>query len=282
MDNKCSIGVEFNQLARLLFDASAHNWYMALSIEVIASIIAITMDVSALADVIRLYGSITGVLLVIVAYGLKLRSEWQYDTAETMRRQSVFSEALGWAIDRNQASEWRRQAGKKLRKKLESTPLPEDYYSTTKAFGPERLAEMTVESSFYTRHLYLKLLPWIWGTIVVTIVSVIFVMLFIIASPIPEETHSLVVKIVSILLPTILGIDLIGWGIRLCRMTASLEGIEKALESIPFDNSDILPQVIRLVSEYYCQVVLGIPILGWLFNIWHCEIDELWTKRHQT
>ena len=91
--------------------------------------------------------------LLVVGYYLRFSFESCYDVAETMRRQSVLSEGLGWPIARSQFNEWRQRAGGKLIKVAAANPRPSDYYATGEITGPKRLAEMTFESLFWTKSL---------------------------------------------------------------------------------------------------------------------------------
>ncbi len=144
-------GDTLSQLARLLFDAAANKWYGSVGLLLFAGLGGAVLGAlsvepgQALADAV----------LFLVAYGLQFWAERQYDQAETMRRQSVFTEALGWPIGRVQMDEWTRRAGKRIRSRASRIPRPVGYYSAGQAeLGAERLADMTAESAFYTRHLY--------------------------------------------------------------------------------------------------------------------------------
>jgi hypothetical protein len=55
-------------------------------------------------------------------------------------------------IERVQASEWRRRAGRRILERFKLKPREPDYYTTTEASGPARLVAMTLESDH----------PW-WG-----------------------------------------------------------------------------------------------------------------------
>jgi len=79
--------------------------------------------------------------------------------------------------------------------------------------------------------------------------------------------------------PTALAIDLLGWAIKLGGLISGIKDIEIDLDRIHGAVELDLPQVMRLVSEYNCQVVIGIPIHNWMFNKWHDEISELWKDR---
>jgi hypothetical protein len=87
-------GEELSQLARFLFDDCADKWYAAFGLEVFAGILALILDLLNLPSLWALGGALLGLALLILAYYLRLLFEDQYHSAETMRRQSVLTEAL--------------------------------------------------------------------------------------------------------------------------------------------------------------------------------------------
>jgi hypothetical protein len=273
------IGPELNQLSRLLFDDAASNWYMSAGIEIIAGILGAVLSIMGVSDNWALLGAIVGLALFAVAYYLRLRFEDKYDRAETMRRQSVLTEALDWPVEPIQASEWRRRAGRKVMERFRRQPRSQGYYSTPEPIGSGRLAEMTLESAFWTRHLYGKLRTIVWAIFVLALIVsglVISIPAFGIA---PQGVAIRIATAVYILLPILLTIDLLGWAIRLGRLMSSIRAIEIDLERLKASGSLDAQQVLRLVSEYNCQVIGGFPIHPWIYRHWHDEIHELWTQR---
>src|SRR6266487_5916582 len=99
-------GEELSQLARLMFDACANKWYAAFGLEVFAGILALILDLINLPSFLAFSGALVGLTLLSIAYYLRLRFEDQFHSAETMRRQSVFTEALNWSLSTVQFSEW--------------------------------------------------------------------------------------------------------------------------------------------------------------------------------
>lgn len=278
MDNR-EIGEELSQLARLLFDAAANKWYSSIGIEVFAGLLAAVLAILSIPDDWRFFGAVLGAGLLVMAYSLRLQFDDQYDTAETMRRQALFSEALGWPVSRLQMSEWRQKAGSKLRKELLTTPRPEQYYSTKREIGPQRLAEMTLESAFYTRHLYLSLSSIVWWITGAALVMAFIVISIALTNAIPTSVDLIIAQFIYALIPILLTIDLVGWGLRLRRVRNQIREVEEGLDLSIEQPSVDLTQVLRLVSEYNCQVVGGLPIHRWFYNRWHDEIEELWQLR---
>jgi hypothetical protein len=272
-------GEELSQLARLMFDACANKWYAALGLEVFAGFLALVLDLLNLPSTWALGGAVVGVVLLGIAYYLRLQFEDQYHSAETMRRQSVFTEALNWPLSTIQYSEWQRKAGKRIRAKLKITQREGDYYETQKAAGPERLAEMTAESAFYTRHLYLKLQWWLWALFITAACLFILVSLTTLIAPVPDNVRVLVAKALYSFILIVLSANLLGWALKLGRLASTIQEVEEGLERLKNTSALDVPQVMRLVSEYNCQVVEGIPVHSWLFRRWHDEIRDLWENR---
>lgn len=279
MDDNKKRGEQLNQLSRLLFDNAANKWYWAMGIEVVAGLIGISAIFFSLSDSWKLAIAILGFILLSMAYYFRLRFEDMYDTAETMRRQSILTEALGWAIDRTQFSIWRQKAGKKILDKFKLQPRNKDYYVTKHSVGPRRLLEMTLESAFWTRHLYCKLQQIIWVLFAIVVIISIVVISIAVMNIIPESSKVPIVQAVYFFLPVVLSVNLFGWALKLNRLINSICEVEKGLENLKKQRRVTEQEVMRLVSEYNCQVTSGFPIPSVLFKLWYQEIQELWEAR---
>jgi hypothetical protein len=278
MDSR-QIGSELNQLSRILFDNAASNWYVAAGIEILTGILGAILSIAGASGDWALLGAIIGLTLFGWAYYLRLRFEDKYDLAETMRRQSVLTEALGWPVARVQASEWRRRAGRKVAEQFKHRPRDQSYYAPPEPTGPSRLAEMTLESAFWTRHLYGRLRIIVWAIFV----GALIVSGIVISAPAfgvtPQAVAVRIATAVYLLLPVLLTIDLLGWAMRLGRLISSIRDVEADLERLKNSDGFDTQQVLRLVSEYICQVINGFPIHPWIYRRWHDEIHELWARR---
>lgn len=272
-------GEELNQLSRLLFDKASQRWYLAMGLEVVSGGLGVVIGTMLLSDKWRTIVAAAAFVFLALIYYLKIRSNYLYSTAETMRRQSVLAEAIGWPISATQFSDWRLKAGKELLNKFKVSPRDEDYYMTKCDVGAERLLEMTIESCFYTRHLYEKIRKLASTILIVTIIAWILALSVIPFDDISNVTRLRVVYLLYLALPIILSADILGWTIKLGTLSRSIKEIEQDLERLSKSGDLDIPQVMRLVSEYNCQLVGGIPIPKVLFRLWHNEIRELWEKR---
>lgn len=278
MDNKKQ-GEELNQLSRLLFDKGARNWYLAIFIELIAGLFGIFAGLSNFSDDRKLIIAMLGFLLMILSYYLRISFEGIYDRAETMRRQSILSEALDWPISSVQFSDWRLKAGKDILKHFKLKIRGKNYYATHKPTGTRRLLDMISETAFWTRHLYVRLKD----ILIIILVLVVFLSASFISvsalSIIPNKTQLQIVYFVYLFLPIILSIDLLGWIIRLNRLAGSIKEIEEDLERLSKSKRISIPEIMRLASEYNCQVTNGFPIHPWMYNLLRNEVTDLWNQR---
>lgn len=271
-------GEELNQLARLLFDNASDNFYLSVGIEIVAGLVGIVASLMVNSDIGKFLSAVMGFALLAWSYFLRLRFDEKYDRAETMRRQSVLVEALNWNIGISQFNDWRRMAGQNILEKFRVQPRNADYYETKVGFGGKRLLLMTYESCFYTKFLYCKLKDFILYILLFSLVLIVAVY-----SVLPMNVFSsLEIKIaytIYLLLPVILSSDLLGWYFKLDRLIKSLAEVEGDLERLDKSKKYTEADVMRLVSEYNCQVASGFPIHNWIFNKWHQEIKSLWDSR---
>lgn len=273
-------GVELNQISRKLFNNAANYWLWSFGLEVIGGFGGVFLAFANLTDDLQLASALAILVILAIAYVLRIIFEGIYDNAGTMRRQSIFTEALDLPISPTEFSAWRLSAGKKVLSNIKLKPRDADYYATKQSFGGKRLLEMTIESAFYTRHLYSKLRDWFWGF---TVVGGIIAFVMMVSTPFEVISSIMRFQLVYSLyltIPVLISLDFLGWAIRLGRLSSSIEKIERYLEQYERNPDISVPEVMKLVTEYNCQVACGFPVPDFAFHHWHDEIRDLWNERH--
>jgi len=274
-------GEELNQLSRLLFDNAAIKWYLAFILDlVVGGVSAIFALINGVPDNIKLASACLTVVLAIVAYILRQKFESQYDMAETMRRQSVLTEGLGYPIKILMFSEWSRRAGRKIRRKFKLVERNVDYYVTKKKPSPSRLLEMTQESAFWTRFLYSRLLELSWIILILFILIVTVVIMSLLLGTAPNSIKPTLSYAVFLIIPILITTNVIGWILKLKRLILSISEIEANIESLLEMTQPDEASVLRLVFEYNCQVVAGFPIPNFIFNSEYNKIQDEWNRLH--
>ena len=274
-------GEELNQLSRLIFNDASRLWIYSIIFEIIGICVSILTVLINFPSDWKLIPAFIILLILAVAYFFRIRFEYKYDDAETMRRQSVLTEALNWPIEATQFSDWILTAGQRILDNFKVKSRDENYYCTNQPTGPRRLLEMTIESAFFTRHIYCKIKKIVWYIFAFTSTAAIII---IGVAPIGVVYTKIWIELIYILylsLPLIISIDFLGWGLRLNRLTSNIKEIEKGLERLEKNRTSEISEVMRLVYEYNCQVISGFPIPNFLFKLWHDQIEQLWNKRHK-
>ncbi len=138
---------------------------------------------------------------------------------------------------------------------------------------------MTTESAFYTRRLYTKLNARLWGLFALAVLSTIVSLSVALTQTVPDTIDILVAKAIYAIIPVALSINFLGWALRLGRSMAAIHEVETDLDRLQTSHDLDEGQIMRLVTEYNCQLVGGFPIHPWLFRLWGDEIKELWMHR---
>ncbi|OGE77834.1 MAG: hypothetical protein A2751_02185 [Candidatus Doudnabacteria bacterium RIFCSPHIGHO2_01_FULL_46_14] len=271
-------GEELNHLAGLLFNRAAREWQWGVGIQMVMGAMMVLLSEGHLNPSIKLGLVIFALSGFTLGYYLRFVSEDTFDMAETMRRQSVLSEGLGWDVNRRQFAIWKARAGTKVINEFKHSNRPVDYWDTKASPGPRRLLELTAESAFWAQRLYMKLRGLMWLGLV-TIISagiVVSVMSFIRHD---EIEASAIVSLVFLLLPALLIFDFLDWIFKLNRVIDGIVEIESDMEMTLADRVVTRTQVLRLVAEFNATASGGFPIHPSLYRSWHNEIKTSWEKR---
>ena len=269
------------RISNLLFDRAANLWYRALAIQVLAvaaSAVVAGLSLTGTADSVAALGLL---MVVAAAYATRLVAEEKQETAETMRRQAALSEGLDWPIEPTQLSEWRRKAGTKILRRADADPRANDYYGTAASPGPRRLAEMTLESEFYTRHLILGIRTVLIIGIVIVAALALLVMYVTLSIPQAAAIGGIVGKIVASAILISIAVDVLGWIWRLGRRAGALLEIEASLDRALAKVALTPEEVLRIVAQYDCEVTASMPIHPHYFAWKHDEIRDLWERRDE-
>lgn len=267
---------ELNQLSRILFDKAALQWQWSIGLSLTSGLISIV--VSLVAPSLATNTLFAGIAAIVLTTGYCLRFSFEniQERAETMRRQSVLSEGLGWPITKAQFIEWRQLAGAKVLGHLAANPRPEDYYETKSAVGSARLAAMTFESLTWTVGLYRKVRAYLMIAIAIAVILLIGMLSIAPLFNFSASARTSLVYFVYLAIPLLVSIDLIGMYLRLSRCILSLSNMASSLEALADSSSAETTEILRLVSEYNCTLAAGLPIPRWVFDRHYNEIAASW------
>lgn len=270
--------VGLNQLSRLMFDKAAHVFQWSLGVEFTAGLASIVLALIPASVEVKLAGAIAVFALLIVAFVLRQNSSATYDNAETMRRQSVLSESMGYDMGRAEWNEWRGWAGPKIMAEAAKNPRPDDYYDNQLGLGTKKLAEMTFESAHWTKRLYMCLRRYLLAVLAVAALALSVMLLATIFDLLPSHQEATLAQSVFLLASLVLTLDFLGMIIKLNRAVAKIGSLQVLLEDQAALSAPQVGRVMRLVAEYNCTVAAGLPIPNWVWRRHSQEIASSWSS----
>ena len=275
MDKKSQ---KINQLSRLLFDKASDLFYGSMFAELVLGLVIACVSPKLTTTTQQYILSGTALFFLLIIYFVKKHSETLHGDAETMRRQSVFSQSLGWGLDTISYQFWKDKAGDKLVTKLENNPLPDGYYATTQKDPAKKLLEMTNESSFWSMHFNRKAKELFIALLVVFILIMLFVLFALPYFSDPEYPAQIIVLFITALL----SLDAFG-------LVNRLHTNQEDLKKIYSKTTEIIvkkglkkdePLAIRWASEYNCLMANRVPMFRFFYDWWHDEIQHKWDTRN--
>lgn len=274
MDNRAK---DLNQISRLIFDRAARWWQYSIGLELIAGSISVWASLSANKPETSLFWTIVVFVALAAAYALRQSASGAHDTAETMRRQSVLSEALGWEIDQAELVDWRSEAGKSVLKAVTEYPRPDNYYDNDLGIGARKLASMTFESAHWTKCLYVFLRQYLVVALVLGIAGVL-TLITVSAFSIVSQSQRVELALAAFLIaPVLIALDFLGLVLRLNRAISALKRLSVHLNQKARLSNPNVSSVMRLVSEYNCIVSAGIPMPNWIWKLHRSSISGSWS-----
>lgn len=275
MDDKSR---KINQLSRLLFDKASNLFYGSILAELGLGVLVAVISPKLTQATHQYILSVVSLIMLLIIYWNKKAAETLHSDAETMRRQSVFSQALGWNLDIVSYQMWKDKADAKTLEKLEQTPLPKDYYATKQTDPAKKLLEMTNESAFWSMH-FNRRAKSVFGLILLLFTGLTLVIFL--ALPYIQNAQFIAQALV-LLIPTLLSIDALGLLFRLHMNEKEL--LDIYCETTKLLNKEGLtkdqPLAIRWASEYNCLMVNRVPMYKYFYNWWHDDIQSKWDHRN--
>ncbi len=120
---------------------------------------------------------------------------------------------------------------------------------------------------------------WLWGLLVVLSLILLGVLVGILAHAPSRDLQAAAVKFILAFIPSTVVLGLIHWLIRLNELIGEVRVIHQELDEIRQRQVFEQGNVLRLLTEYHCELVHGFPIPGFFYHRWRDELNGLyrWT-----
>jgi len=275
--------VDLFQVSDVLLGRSTRIWNWAVRFDGLAFVVGVAGLVPPIDSNSALSIGLAAIVAAcgLTAFALHVWFDQQYELAWRIRRQGMLSYGLGRQPEANLRRDLFAAAGAKVRKKADVLDMT-GYYATTAPSGPVRLAQMQEESAFWTYHQYARLQAWVIAVGVILLLVLAGALVAFFLQPIPQnpqitaETHAVVAKIILAVVPSAVVLGLVGWAIRLQRLTREIQKVREELSRVWLSDPVQELDVLRLFMEYNCIIVQGLPIPATLNRRWRDELNTLW------
>ncbi len=215
-------------------------------------------------------------LVQIGAFIFRNLADTKFDLAEQMRRSLMLSDGMGMNPS---PMEWARLAREAGKSNFTPSPAGNQYYESKTVAGPQRLAEILREASFWTSSLS-KMAGTVFFIVsaVALALSVISLGFVALSSKDSSEINAFAAAILQ-LMAFWASSDFLSLAIKFRKMHLETEKIcdrcDGLLKTTPTESDALLA-----LNDYNCAVVSAPPIPDWIYNSKRDFLNELWAKSH--
>lgn len=194
------------------------------------------------------------------------------------RRLILYADGLGHDIspeDLAQARAWT------LRTTPKDAPFVRPYYSSTVAPGPQRLADILVESTFFTEHLTGKLASWLW---IAFGLAVTFACMILYVADLQSATSYLftflVAKSAAVLVSFLLAGDFLLIAKKYSDLRNEAHQSYARCARLRSENNVSADEVRAAAEDYNVAILQAPPIPVWLYRIYRDELNRIYRHSH--
>ena len=271
---------EAEQRMRDEFGAAKRAWLLVVALQglwLLAVVVSEFVTPPASPFVLLL----TAAALPVALSFFRQRADGHYRVAERRRRALRLNKGLGVVPSASQRAEL--AAASTAKRGDEPVPLG-DYYSSERDLGPDRLAHLVQEETFYTRDLALRASALALAGVVVVMGAAILTMygaLHLVASDYVQGEAS--GRLANACL-AIVGLGVSGTLLDLRRSYAELaDAASSAYEHVKVlaDRGNCsLVELLPVLSSYDCALAASAPIPTIVYRINRARLDAAWRAAH--
>jgi hypothetical protein len=256
--------------------AAAKRWAM-LNLSIGAAIYLVSLTVIFLPTGGEKLVAIIVLLAQIFTFFARAKMDESYGCGETIRRAAMLQDGLGI---RPSALVIADLCARVCLPESTKPPYLGSYYASQSEIGPKRLAEILLESAFWTKNLSRKTEKIMWWVIAVsTIVIVSTAIAFLLWG-----SHGTRLEDIAKILLISLGFWTVGdWAVLALKYRTLADSTESALSSIEKLVVSTAPdpnEALILLGEYNAALACGPVIPQMVYNHYQCRFNEAWRAAH--
>ncbi|TAL78667.1 MAG: hypothetical protein EPN88_02095 [Bacteroidetes bacterium] len=217
-------------------------------------------------------------LIPISAFWVREKASNHYSQAEKVRRLLLLSDGLGIELPKLEIAQLEVEIGTLDKNRPLYTP---PYYDSPLSTGPNRLADIIAESSFFTKNLSNSSAK-LFGTIALLgFAIVVCSMYFLIQSNISQTNSQLSAKIVTLMIVFFIAGDFASHYLSYSGLSKVSEVILNKCDKLRNDQAIDINDIIRAMNDYDCALIKSPPIPDLLYTINRDKLNRAWRSHRR-
>ena len=258
----------------------AERWWIA-SLSVTAATVMIS--VAALWFDAPRWVTIAGLLSVFapvaVAWAREIAST-NLLRADKCRRLILYADGLGHEISREELAQVRAWAMGSI---LENAPFTRPYYSSEKAPGPQRLADIVTESAFFTEHLARKLEIGLWAAFGIALAAAFTILYMIdLQTDITGQLWGMIAKSIATFIAFLISGDFLLLARKFSKLREEAHNAYQRCAHFRNKQDLSVDEVRVVVEDYGIALLQAPPIPSWLYLAYRDPLNHIYRKSHSS
>lgn len=262
------------------FDKAELCWRTSFWLAFIAQfllLLAIWIENNAFLLIVAIFG----VLLPITMDWLRELASDYFFRGDKCRRLILYSDGLGKNITREDLLEIQSWV---MKQQINEAPYKKPYYASILPHGPNRLADITAESAFFTEKLSEKAIDRLWLALIISLLLLLGILL---GSDLyiknPANTDGVlenITKSAALIVAFLISGDFAVLLKKYYSLRDSSKNVFRNCIRLRSDQATLALDVIMVVEDYHLSLIQSPPIPSRLYIRYRDDLNEIYRDTH--
>lgn len=194
------------------------------------------------------------------------------------RRLILFADGLGHDIPTEDLAQVKAWA---LGSQLKEAPFVKPYYSSSKSPGPQRLADIITESSFFTEHLARKIATGLWVTFGIALIVACLVLYSAdLCAEVPFHVVVFVMKSMAVFVSFLIAGDFLLIAKKYTDLNHEAHQAFSRCACLREAQNLSIDEVRNVVEDYGIALLQAPPIPGQLYGFYRDALNRIYRESH--
>lgn len=272
-----TLPIDLSDIRNHLYQRAEQWWIVSLLISVVTLclvLIALWIDSSP-------WVSLAGIFAILAPVSIA----WAREAAsasllrgDKCRRLILYADGLGHDIPPEDLAEVKVWA---LGSQLKEAPFVKPYYSSSKSPGPQRLADIIAESSFFTEHLARKIATGLWVTFGIALIVACLVLYSAdLGAGVSYRVAVFVMKSMAVLVSFLIAGDFLLIAKKYTDLNHEAHQAFSRCARLREAQNLSIDEVRNVVEDYGVALLQAPPIPGKLYGFYRDALNRIYRESH--